>query len=231
MSAMLFLVLLAADAPGKSAPAHATAIMEVTDHPYKLVERNGVMWTEALFKAPGDSFECGSPGVPCLTEFLKVENRSSTTLRCRGKIHYPQPNANEIKDVERTVIVPRNRAWNVVRAEAPADMLPTSYEVDCTPEPALPVLDTPSECKSKVIRPADPAAYYTQDAQDALHEGPVFLEFTLAASPGTPSDIEVIQTSAYPDLDAAAVRMFGEIRMTTNCPGKRFRTVTSFKLD
>src|SRR5688572_19729691 len=121
METIMVLLLLAADAPVKPAPADSTtAIMDVTDFPYRLVQRNGVMWTESLFKDPSDYFECGSPVARCLTDLLKVENRSGATLRCHGKIHYPQPNANGIRDIERTVIVPRTRAWNVVRSEAPA---------------------------------------------------------------------------------------------------------------
>ena len=156
MSAML-IMLLAADtsAPPASVPlSQATAIMDVTDRPPEMVERNGVRWGERLSVLPGAS-DCGLPKTKCHTHLVEVTNYSASTLRCHGKIHYPQPNTNGIKDVDRTVIVPRSKAWNVVRVEAPAGMLPTSYEVDCTPEPELAAArHTPQECTLKVIRSA-----------------------------------------------------------------------------
>ena len=179
----------------------------------------------------GYVFNCGTPQTGCVHDKLVVRNESRATLRCHGKISYPQPNANGIPDAERNMIIPAAQSLPVVRSQSPYDMGMYLHTLDCRPEPALPPLNKPAECSFKTPRDFDVNKYYPQAAKDALREGPVFLEFTLAAASGFPSRVKVIQTSRHPDLDAAAMRMFGEIEMTTNCPGKRFRTGITFRID
>lgn len=229
MPALLILLVLAVDAPEKPPPTQSTAIMDVTDRPPNIIERNGVRWAERQSRR-AQAPDCGSPKQACQTDLVDVSNYSRSTLRCHAKIHYAQPNDSAIGDSERTVIVPVNKTWTVVRADAPLAMTLASYEVDCIPEPALTPLGNPPECKLKITRPVDPDAYFPKESQDALHEGPVFVEFTLASESATPSGIKVIQTSTYPELDSAAVRMFADVPMTTNCAGKRFRTMVSFRI-
>ena len=231
MLAPMILMLLAADAdtPSRNVPAgQATAIMDVTDRPPDMVERNGVRWGERLTSY--EDADCGTPKTKCHMHEIEVTNYSRSTLRCRGKIHYPQPNDNGIRDADRTVIVPVNKSWRLVSANVPLWMLATSREVDCKPEPELAPLDNPPECKLKITRPVDINDYFPKESQDAMHEGPVFVEFTLALESGVPTDITMIQTSTYPELDAAALRMFGQVEMSTNCPGKRYRTMALFRL-
>lgn len=235
MSTLLIFMLLAGEAPEAQAREPSveqpTAIMDVTDDPGRAQERNGVRWQEWV-RGPGVKwFKCGARGVACDEFSLVVRNRSSSTLRCRGAIRYPQPNPDGMTDTERTIIVPVGKTWTVVRADAPIDAKDVVREADCTAEPPLPPSSKPAECKSTITHSVDLANYYTKAAQDAQQEGPVFLEFTLGASPANPTDIKVLQTSLYPEIDAAAVRMFGDIQMTTNCVGQRFRSMAVFRLD
>ena len=52
---------------------------------------------------------------------------------------------------------------------------------------------------------------------------PVVLEYTLRAAQGHPSDISVISSSHFPQLDAAAIKIFSAQIGKTACPGHRFR--------
>jgi TonB family protein len=230
MPPLLIFLVLAADTATPSGAPHdqAARIVDVTDQPPLLVERNGVRWGERM-----SSFEdedCGKPKVKCRLHEIDVSNYSDSFLRCHGTIQFSQPNRGHIPDADRTLIVPANKSWRLVSAKVPREMNPKSHEVECTPEPQLPPLDLPAECKLKVTGAMDMAEYFPAAAIHADHEGPVYVEFMLAAAEGTPTDIQVIQSSTYPELDAAAVRMFGAMAMTTNCPGKHYRLLTMFKI-
>lgn len=206
-----------------------SAIQDVTNNPDRVSERDGARWSQWIFHQGGPN-QCGTPAAHCVVDSLTVRNDSDRTLRCHGKIRYPQPNDHGIPDIERRLVILPGRVAGVVLGASPKEMKIAAFEADCTPEPPLPPLGNPPECRSKVIQAPDPNTFYPEASRTSLQEGPVIVEFTLSASPSSPTDIEVVQSSSYPDLDAAAIRMFGEVQMTTSCVGKRYRTMTSFKL-
>lgn len=127
-------------------------------------------------------------------------------------------------------------------AGEPTSTLPSNLIMDVTDNPGVEVvrngvrwnewrsLNVPAECKLTIHKGANPDDFYPQASRDAQDEGPVYLEFSLAESPGAPQEIAVVQTSTYPDLDTAAIRTASETRYTTNCLGQHFRIMVSFKI-
>ena len=216
--------------PREKLPTSSNVIMDVTDDPGRVVERNGVRWREWVFMRPADEPTCGTTKSTCRSREVAIYNESRAVLRCRAAIHYAQPNEHGIPDAARRIVVPSGKGWAIVRSEEPVGLQAERYETDCTAEPPLAPLDKPAHCTLKVLASADPDSFYPESSKQAMEEGPVFLEFSLAASPGHPKDIAVIQTSTYPELDAAAARTAAASKYETNCPGQRFRIMVSFKV-
>jgi TonB family protein len=235
MIASLLLTLLAGDAPpaadASSAPPKTPAMIEeVTNDPGRVIERDGVRWREWLFESPVEISRCGARQFACGEKRIVILNESNVVLRCRVVIRYAHPNPYGIRDAVRRIIVPPGKRWIAARSATPLNLPAKSYESDCTSEPPLPALHIPAECTLKHQKAVDSEAYYPQASKDAGEEGPVFIEFSLAASPGPARNIAVIQTSTYPELDAAAARSVAESQYATNCLGQRFRVMVSFRL-
>ncbi|HEV7605883.1 MAG TPA: energy transducer TonB [Steroidobacteraceae bacterium] len=238
LSAGLLLLRLAGDPPAPATapqPALKTSgiIEEVTDDPGRVFERNGARWREWQFTSGGQTIPCGPRKVACGEKHIVIANESKAILRCHGVIRYTWPNAYGIPNASRAIIVPAGQSWKIVGSTSPLDFPPTSMESDCSAEPPLPSRpDTVRpECKVRDMKIANPDNFFPQESRDAMHEGPVFVEFSLADTPGPPQEPSVIQTSTYPELDEAALQVMAASSGTTNCPGYHFRVIVKFKIN
>jgi len=198
-------------------------------------EANSVRWIERVERT-GNEWQCGSPKTSCSTLQLVIENKSKEELSCRGSIRFPQPNANAIADTkEKKEQVEARGTKVIVYAMAPTGLQPASFETDCAPAGKLP--QSPGTairdvtCRHAVVQGVKIEDYYPPDAKAEKREGNVLFEFTIAESPGSPTDIKVRQSSGFADLDAAGLRAIRAMKFDTTCPGDRSKFLISFRLN
>jgi TonB family protein len=89
----------------------------------------------------------------------------------------------------------------------------------------------PTECRFQIARPVNVSDYYPPASRRLGEEGPVALQFVLTKKEGKPTRIQVIGSSLFDRLDAAAVKAAGDMVFTTACPGRDFRMQLTFDLD
>jgi len=198
-------------------------------------EANSVRWIERVERSANE-WQCGSPKTACTTLQLVVENKSKEELTCRGSVRYPQPNANGIADSkEKTEQVEARGTKVIVYSMAPTGLQPASFETECAPAGKLPpspgtaIRDV--TCKHAVVQGVKIEDYYPPAAKAEKREGSVLFEFTLAESPGSPTDIKLRQSSGHSDLDAAGLRAIRAMKFETTCPGDRSKYLLNFRLD
>jgi TonB family protein len=85
-----------------------------------------------------------------------------------------------------------------------------------------------SQCRVNPVKLRSPDDYYPAAERSAGHSGRVVVEFAILKSPGKPVDLRVAESSSYPQLDAAGVRVMAASSFKTNCPGERFKIAVKF---
>jgi len=197
-------------------------------------EAGSARWTERLVRND-NTWQCGDPRTDCTTLQLVVDNKSDEELFCKGSIRFAQPNGHRIADVtDKKAQIETRGSGAVAYSLAPIGMAAAGFETDCMPVSKLPRSQTPAiqdvTCRHRVIQPVNFDDYYPPDAKAEKREGKVLMEFTLAASPSSPTDVKVRESSGHADLDAAGMRAIRAMKFETSCPGDRSRFVIVFGL-
>jgi TonB family protein len=169
-------------------------------------------------------------GDACVLHALRVENLSNDTLECSARVSYDGVNGEGASSALTRNVVSPKQTREVLRDRARFDVPITDAAVDCTARPPRPPLDTPSECRLKIVeaRPLD--EFYPADSRRLEEEGPIVASFTLPEAEGLPSDVKVAGSSLHDRLDDAAVEYLKTVKFATPCPGRRYelRVVFSF---
>jgi TonB family protein len=175
---------------------------------------------------------CRFHGAPeCVGVRLEVENHSNRTLECRAQMELSGNNNEGVPHVEMPGIVLPGKLRPLLTTLLPAATTVTSGTASCTEREPFPPLDVPAECRFQVVRPVKVSDYYPAASRRVREEGTVALQFQLAEKEGKPSHIQVIGSSLFERLDAAAMKAAGDIVFATACPGRDFRLQLTFELD
>jgi TonB family protein len=83
-------------------------------------------------------------------------------------------------------------------------------------------------CRVSPVNLKSPNDYYPATERGAGHAGRVIVEFAVMKSRGKPVDLRVAESSSYPELDAAALRVIAASSFKTTCPGERFKIAVKF---
>jgi len=86
----------------------------------------------------------------------------------------------------------------------------------------LPAAGGPA-CKLTILQLANPADYYAGD-----YSARVVVEFTILESGAKLADPAVVQSSPFPDMDIAALRVISHSRFKIACPAARARIAVQF---
>ena len=105
-------------------------------------------------------------------------------------------------------------------------LLAAGSQVIAADPPASP---KPGEaCRVSPVSLRNPDDYYPAGERSAGHAGRVVVEFAVPSSRGKPVDLRVAESSSYPALDAAGLRVMADSSFKTNCPGERFKIAVKF---
>lgn len=171
--------------------------------------------------------ECQKDGqVVCARYALEIQNPGADTLECIASLVPPAPDAPPQRAA---VLTSKENRVIFTEVTTIAQGVP-DVKVECRRRPAPPPLLTPSSCKPTPTKMGQIGDYYPAASRQLGEEGPVDLEYTLAESNATPTDIKVIGSSLSSRLDQAATRFLGDATFTTPCPGTRYRLRVRFKL-
>lgn len=197
----------------------------------KSYEQGDLKWSDRLSRREPYAALCKEVGSACFIDALRIRNDSERDIRCEISVIYPQPNKAGVVNVASVEIIAAGKERDVVHSLAvPASLLPVSFGSECAALPELAPLTAPAECKATFVRAPNPGDFYPPGSIKRNEQGPVVVEFTIAESPGAPSDITIARTSEHPDLDAAARKFIERARFETACPGQRFRKTIPFQL-
>jgi len=164
--------------------------------------------------------------VVCSRYALEIENPGADTLECIASLVPPAPDAPPQRAA---VLTAKDNRVIFSEVATIAQGVP-DVKVECRRRQAPPPLLTPASCKPTATKVGQISDYYPAASRQLGEEGPVDLEYTLAESNATPTDIKVIGSSLSARLDEAATRFLGDAMFTTPCPGTRYRLRVRFKL-
>jgi TonB family protein len=163
--------------------------------------------------------------VKCEISQLIVRNDSAESLRCNVGLAYPQ----QLEISGRAAVRPGSERV-ALREAGPPEEPPSDFRAECTGFPAVPELTRPDECNFKITKPVALGEYYPESSGRLQREGQVMVEFALESGGGKASSLEVVESSLYDDLDAAAVKAIGDMTFSADCSGHRHRLQISFEL-
>jgi TonB family protein len=194
-----------------------------------------ISWTESATRercAPPDSGVTEGTDrdfFNCLSHTVHVRNEAAVPMQCRMSLELTAPNyqghAREIADV---VVFPEGRRW--VSSMGPTTSVIKSHATSCVAIPAEPApLVVAAGCQAEVkAREIDD--YYPRGAIRLQKEGTVQVEYSTVAGRQWTRDVQVVRSSGVESLDEAALRYMRTQRVSSNCPGQRFRYDVEFKL-
>ena len=125
-----------------------------------------------------------------------------------------------MKHVSRYSLLLLLAAGSQVLAADPPQTDPPAH-APASPAPA-------SACDLRPVRLANPDDFYPAAERAAGHKGRVIVEFTIPESGAKPVDLRVAESSSYPELDAAALRVIEKSRFKTTCPGTSTKLAVKF---
>lgn len=165
----------------------------------------------------------------CLSHTVHVRNEATTPMQCRLSLELTAPNykgrTSEGVDV---VVFPDGRRW--VSSMGPTTSLVRSHVTSCVAIPAEPApLIVAAGCQAEV-KAHDVENYYPRGAIRLQKEGTVQVEYSTVAGRQWTRDVQVVRSSGFESLDEAAIRYMRVQRVSSNCPGQRFRYDVEFKL-
>lgn len=164
----------------------------------------------------------------CVATSARVRNISKSPIYCRATFALPQPDDSGRTEIRGERLILPN-ATNIVatvyaESERKVPMPVTDCEVRDTPAPPPPACDT------KFLRAPDPDAYYPPDSKAREEQGDVTLDFRIDPAAKKLRDIRVAQSSQYPALDLAALKVGKGMVATTNCPDVRRQVKVKFRV-
>jgi TonB family protein len=165
----------------------------------------------------------------CLLHTLHVRNEAAIPIQCRLSLELTAPNYKsrtfEGADV---VIFPDGRRW--LSSMGPTTSLIRSHAVSCVAIPAEPApLAVVAGCQAEV-KGREIDDFYPRGAIRLRKEGTVQVEYSTVAERRWLTDVRVVRSSGVESLDEAALRYMRSLRVSSNCPGQRFRYDVEFKL-
>lgn len=211
----------AAEEPLAPATPRATEII-----PHPSASGSGEGYSYQLTPA-ADVVPCGpkpkEASNSCQYYTLNLANDATDTLECVAKL-----TGRAATFERRKVLTAHESAIYVVGPYPPSP--PPVATVRCNRRAPVSPLVIPPECKHQILKFTNRDDFYPGVAQHLEEEGSVDMEYALSSAEGTPTDIKVIGSSLYSDLDLAAINSLRGTVMSTNCPGQRFRMRQTFKL-
>lgn len=214
----------AASAPPPSVPPGTPAFSEPQTVPHG-VWYYRVVRSEQLKR-------CRFRGAPSCTEArFEVANRSNRILECRAQAQLSGNNNEGVSHLEMPGVVPPGSTRALLTTLLPGEVAVSSSTATCEEREPLGPLEVPAECHFQIARPVSVSDYYPTLSRRLGEQGPVALHFVLAQKEGKATNIEVIGSSLFERVDAAAVKAVGDIVFTTACPGHDFRMQLLFDLD
>jgi TonB family protein len=210
---------------GFAAAQGASSYLEGKTH-----DEGGILWTDSLERFSPHVAMC-EPLKACTFDAVRIRNDSDSDLRCVVRVTYPQPNETGIANLESVEIIGKKSERSTTQTlNVPANLAPESFDSRCTALPELPKLDRPAECNVSLQSPGMSAGdFYPPGSVRRNEQGPVVLEY-VPLETGKASEIVVVRSSEHPDLDSAAIRLIQRSRVSSTCPGRRFRITVPFRL-
>ena len=181
----------------------------------------------------------GEQTVPCVFRSaekcnevkLRIDNASKETLECSATLQFQGTNNEGQSSVEKPAVSRPGTNRTVLSSLIPLDTTVSSQDVQCKVRHRTPAAPIPGGCTFRLVRSVNLSDYYPPASRRLADEGPVVVQFTLPKAEGAPAAIQVVESSLFDRLDAAALRAVGDMGMTTDCPGTTFRMLVDFKLD
>lgn len=166
----------------------------------------------------------------CTLHRLVIQNDSDDTLECDATMGFVDPGAGGLKSTGSRRVVAGRRARTVLAPVSPEGMKPLRSGARCLAREPLPPLAVPPGCAYKLTQAPPLESFYPEAARRHGEQGPVDLEFQVAADDPHAGDIRVIGSSLFPALDQAAINYMGALRFEAPCPATRFRLKVEFRL-
>jgi len=202
----------------------------VVDTPAKRVELPTGAYSY-LLRHGGDLVPCREREVDnCDVYKLIVENDSEQALECSVHMNYLKPNIEEDRHVEGRAALLPGETRIVLRNPAQLDNVPAEFAAECKPRPTVTKRTSEKECNFRITKSVMLGDYYPEDSLHLRHEGPVMVEFTLNKGAGRPSNLAVVFSSLYDDLDDAARKAVGAMEMSADCGPQRHRLAIRWEL-
>jgi TonB family protein len=161
---------------------------------------------------------------------LVVDNQSDDTLECLGNISYNGANRDGQSSRSHPAVVDAKSRKAVLSDVAATAVIATSHSVNCKVRPRPDDSKLTPQCKATISAKPTGSIDYPIESRNAGREGPVLLEFSFSDKDGAPTNIVVVGSSLWPELDASAVKYVGQYRGYTDCKQGRFRMPLTFKL-
>lgn len=208
-------------------PATEELVIEASGHLFELPSGS---W-RFLLARDATPRPCNMGADQCFYRAVVVLNESNEVLECTGEITYEGTDISGSSKTQAKALVLERTTRIVAASVAKDDVNASVFDATCTARPALPALETPSNCKYEVVKPVAIGDYYPPESRAAGEEGPVTVEFTLAGKAAHPTNVRAVASSLYPALDEAAVRAVRDMVMSSNCKNSRYRLRLTFKLE
>jgi TonB family protein len=166
----------------------------------------------------------------CLQRIILVRNSSPRPLECTASLTYAGTDIDGKATPAGKAVVAGKSARAVVTSLAARGVDASTFDAQCKVRAELPALSTPATCKYQVIKPISIGDYYPDTSRQAGDEGPVVVEFSVGDKPANPTDVKVVASSLFPELDQGGVKAVQAMVMSSNCASGRYRLKLNFQL-
>jgi TonB family protein len=183
----------------------------------------GVMYPGSALSDAG-----AHPDGVCVRYRLFVRNDSKAAIQCKATVELSSPDHSGQTRLEEDHVIFPNTEEAVLHSQTDVNVKPKNYSTECVavPQGALPPLGTPPECKPTLSGPS-PDDFYPPGSRRREEQGGVALEFSVTAD-AIPTDVRVVGSSGFADLDTAALKYAKHLRAQGPCVGVRSRVKVRF---
>jgi hypothetical protein len=205
-------------------------------------ESGDVRWSDSIVSTTLDTcdprYQRTEPPRPdqlrynCVSHTMEVRSESARPIQCSMHFELTEPDFHSNRRGGGDEIIYPGKVGSTYELLAAATSLPASYSSTCAlvPQETPPLPEAPPDCTLKFeAKYLD--EYYPLVAIRRKQEGVVEVDFVFDAKLKAAVDRTLVTSSGIESIDRGSLTVLRGARAVTNCPGQRFRSEISFKLE
>lgn len=162
--------------------------------------------------------------------YFDAANTGSEYLRCKLSLDHRDFSLGTKSTAERETLLPPGATKRLLAGSIGEVGGNDDLRVDCKPMPGLAANVTGGKCRVTTIGVPSISDFYPEGSKSRNEQGRVLVYVLLDKKEGQPSLVELKQTSGYPELDVAGVKMGSYMAFKGDCDQGYASVAIAFRL-